>query len=91
MKVHHAKILKELAIGKDKLIEFCYLPSYSTELNPIEYINWYIKRQMFTQRPVRSKKDLEERIRSVLRPLQKRPQEVKRFFDHPELDYMKYT
>jgi transposase len=91
MRVHHAKILKEWAIDKDKLIEFCYFPSYSPELNPIEYINGYIKVQMFTQRPVRSKNDLEERIRSVLRPLQKRPQEVKRFFYHPELDYMKYT
>jgi transposase len=91
MKVHHAKILKEWSVGKDKQIEFWYLPSYSPELNPIEYINGYIKHQMFIQRPVRSKKDLEARISSVLRPLQKRHQEVKRFFNHPELDYMKYT
>jgi transposase len=71
------------------LIELLYLPSYSPELNPVEYINCYIKYKIFSKRSLRNKIELEKRIFSELRALQRRPELAKRFFDHDELKFMK--
>lgn len=39
LRVHHAYIMRDWLKGKDDQIEIFYLPSYSPELNPDEYLN----------------------------------------------------
>jgi transposase len=89
MKVHHAKLINEWHEGKDDLIEFYYFPAYSPHLNPVEYINNYVKSQMYSMKPMRCKEDLSNRINSVLRSIQRKSRFVKKIYDHELLNYMK--
>lgn len=44
LRVHHAKVFKEWLTEHEDEIEIFYLPSYSPELNPDEYLNCDLKR-----------------------------------------------
>ncbi|MBN4081107.1 transposase [Caldithrix abyssi] len=39
LRVHHAQKVREWHEGKEAQIELFFLPSYSPELNPDEYLN----------------------------------------------------
>lgn len=43
LRVHHAKVVREWLEGHHELVEVFYLPSYSPELNPDEYLNCDLK------------------------------------------------
>lgn len=43
LRVHHAKVVQEWLAGHHDAIEIFYLPSYSPELNPDEYLNGDLK------------------------------------------------
>jgi transposase len=91
LKVHHAKKLQQWVKDKSDIIELHYFPAYSPELNPVEYINCYIKYYIFSDDPISTQKDLENRICTVLRSLQqhqKIPGTGKNFFGHEELKFM---
>jgi transposase len=89
MAVHHSKILKEWLKGKENLIELNYLPSYSPELNPVEYINCYIKEKIYKMAPSRNIEQLQTRILGVLKKLQKSRQFAKNFFNQKSLQFMR--
>ena len=50
LRVHHSKLVKEWLAGREKEIEIHYLPSYSPDLNPDEYLNCDLKNEM-SKRP----------------------------------------
>jgi transposase len=80
LKAHHRIKLQEWVKENEHLIELHYFPSYSPELNPIEYINNYIKCLIYSQAPIRNKETLDARSHSILRSFQKRQKCVYRFF-----------
>jgi len=87
LRVHHGKNVKQwLGEHKDQ-IEVFYLPSYSPELNPDEYLNSNLKTKVHSGIPIRSWKDLEMKTRSFMRTLMKRPAHVRSYFKHPKVDY----
>jgi transposase len=43
LRVHHSKVVKNWLDGKESKIELFYLPSYSPEKNPDEYLNCDLK------------------------------------------------
>lgn len=87
LRVHHAKLVTAwLEKHKDE-IEVFYLPSYSPELNPDEYLNCDLKSGIKKSSPARSEKDLEKKVRGHLRMLQKKPQRVAKYFSHPKIVY----
>jgi transposase len=87
LRVHHAKIVKKwLEKNKDK-IEVFYLPAYSPELNPDEYLNCDLKAGVHSGKPARSKKGLKKKIISHMRMLQKRPTRVQKYFKHRCIQY----
>ena len=87
LKVHHAIIVQEwLAEHRDK-IEVFYLPSYSPELNPDEYLNCDLKAGVHSAPPTRTAKTLRQRVTSHMRKLQKLPQRVVKYFQHPCIAY----
>jgi transposase len=88
LRVHHSKKLMAWIKGKEHLIELHYFPSYSPNLNPVEYINHYIKWQIYSKSPMRSQAALNKRVRSELRSLQRNLKLARRFFDHKELKFM---
>jgi transposase len=87
LRVHHSTIVKAwLEENKDQ-IEVFYLPSYSPELHPDEYLNGDLKQSIRSGRPARSEKDLSKKTRSFMRKLQNRPHHVRNYFRNPKISY----
>ena len=87
LRVHHAKIVKSWLAEHDEAIEVFYLPAYSPELNPDEYLNCDLKAGVHSTSPARDNKQLKSKIRSHMCMLQKRPQRVPSYFKHPKIKY----
>ena len=84
---HHGKVVKEWIEANEEQIEVFYLPSYSPELNPDEYLNSNLKGRVHSGMPPRNEKDLTKKTRSFMKTLQRRPNHVRNFFKHPKVAY----
>ena len=87
LKVHHSYIVKDWLKEHEDKIELFFLPSYSPELNPDEYLNCDLKGGVHSGIPARTKKELKQKAISHLRKLQKLPGRVKKYFKHPKIAY----
>ena len=87
LRVHHAKLVKEFIKNKTHQIELFYLPSYSPELNPDEYLNCDLKARMSADKPTRKKGDMKKKLIKHMRSLQKQPQRVASYFRHCKIAY----
>ncbi|GAP94252.1 mobile element protein [Leptolyngbya sp. NIES-2104] len=63
------------------------MPSYSPQLNPVEYLNGDVKQGVHSKAPSRSSAQLHQRLRSHLHKLQKLPARVRSYFQHPDIAY----
>jgi len=87
LRVHHSKVVKAwLEENKEQIAAF-FLPSYSPELNPDEYLNGDLKHNIRSGLPARSEKALIKKTRSFMRKLQNRPKHVQNYFRHPKIAY----
>jgi len=89
LRVHQAKVVKAwlLEPGREKEIEVFYLPSYSPELNPDEYLNCDLKCGVHSGTPARNKEQLSKKTISHMRMLQKKPVRVRKYFEHHKICY----
>jgi len=87
LRVHHSKIVKAWLLENKDQIEVFYLPSYSPEINPDEYLNGDLKQSIRSGLPARTEKQLTKKTRSFMRKLQNRPQHVRNYFRHPKIAY----
>jgi transposase len=75
-----------LKTQKDRIRIF-FLPPYSPELNPDEYLNQDVKSSALGRRRPRDLKEMEADVRAYLRSTQRTPAVVRRFFRHPKVSY----
>lgn len=89
LRVHHAKVVKRWLERKTvkRYLEVFFLPAYSPELNPDEYLNCDLKGMLHSGPAVRSVDDLKKRTRSCMLTLQRRPERVKKYFDAEHIAY----
>ena len=87
LRVHHAKLVKAWVERHKKEIELFFLPSYSPDLNPDEYLNCDLKSGIKKSAPARNDKELKGKVIGHMRMLQKRPERVKSYFKHPSIQY----
>lgn len=87
LRVHHSRLVKQWVEQHHEKIELFFLPSYSPELNPDEYLNCDLKAGVHSGIPARSKDQLKSKAISHLRMLQKKPHRVKKYFNHPHIAY----
>lgn len=87
LKVHHSVLVKEWVENHKNQIEIFYLPSYSPELNPDEYLNCDLKNGVHTLPPSRSKKGLKKNVFSHMKKLQKSPARVRKYFLNENISY----
>jgi DDE superfamily endonuclease. len=87
LRVHHAKVVKSWLIEHSDEIEVFYLPAYSPELNPDEYLNCDLKAGVHTGTPARNKKQLKSKAMAHLQKLQKLPARVMRYFQAEPIQY----
>ncbi len=85
--VHRSSAVREwLAEHSDK-IEMIYLPSYSPQLNPAEYLNCDVKQGVHSKLPTCNLAQLKRRVSSHLHKLQKLPARIVKYFKHPFIAY----
>lgn len=87
LRVHHSRKVREWLVGKEHQIELFFLPSYSPELNPDEYLNCDLKSSISRGKPVREKGQMRTKVLSILRSLQKQPERLLSYFQAEKIRY----
>lgn len=85
--VHHCKPVKQWLAEHKHMIEVFYLPSYSPELNPDEYLNCDLKAGVHSGKPARDKFQLKNKAHKHMKMLQRKPARVKKYFEHEKIRY----
>jgi len=68
-------------------IALFFLPAYSPERNPDEYLNGDMKQTIGQLRPPKDREELETNVKSHLRRLSKSPNRVASYFRNPKIAY----
>jgi len=87
LRVHHSKPVKEWLAEHTEEIEVFFLPAYSPELNPDEYLNCDLKAGVHSKPPARDIGTLKKKVKSHMMKLQKTPRRVRKYFEHQKLAY----
>ena len=87
LRVHHSYKARDWLQEHTDQIEVFFLPSYSPELNPDEYLNCDLKAGVHSGTPARTKDQLKAKALSHLRKLQKLPKRVIKYFKHSKIAY----
>lgn len=85
--IHKAALVQEYVKSTDGMLELCYLPPYSPQLNPDEQVWKNVKERVSKQKPT-DKASLRRLIEQALRRLQELPAIVTGFFRHPDCPYV---
>ena len=85
LKVHHSKAVSEWVEKHCEQIRLFYLPPYSPEYNPDEYLNNDLKQTLGSQAAVKNVKELEDNTNSFMTGLSNDPEHISSYFDHPSL------
>ena len=85
---HRAAATREFAAATGGRLRLFFLPGYSPELNPDEWVWKNVKHDRIGKSGVTSKDDLRSKAAGALRRLQKSPGLVRAFFADPHLRYI---
>jgi transposase len=85
---HRAKATKDFVASTAGTLKLIFLPPYSPELNPDEWVWKNVKHDRIARSGVRNAEDLKSKAISALRRLQKLPGLVRGFFADPHLAYI---
>ena len=86
--VHRSKAVKQFAGSTGGRLRLCFLPGYSPELNPGEWVWKNIKHDRVGRAGVSGPEDLKAKALAALHRLQKLPHLVRSFFRDPNLRYI---
>ncbi|MCL2474516.1 MAG: IS630 family transposase [Chloroflexi bacterium] len=87
LRVHHSKKATTWVKRHKPRLEIFYLPPYTPEYNPGEYLNSDLKRGVGNRYMPRSENDLEHNIRSHMKSVQLNPYKIISFFNTPTTAY----
>ena len=76
LRVHHSYILMDCAKENGKKIELFFLPAYSPEKNPDEYLNCDLKQGLSNKPAPKNQEILKENVESHMEMLAQNPQRV---------------
>jgi transposase len=85
---HRAKATTEFVASTEGRLRLFFLPGYSPQLNPDEWVWKNVKHDRIGKTGVTSKDDLKSKAIGALRRLQKLPHLVRGFFADPNLRYI---
>ena len=81
------KKVKQWASKRAESIELHYLPSYSPDLNPDEYLNRDLKTELSKRPSGRKEGHFKSQAKTEMRRLQKSPDRVKKYFRSSSIKY----
>ena len=85
--VHKSKKVKEFINLTEGALKLFYLPPYSPDLNPDELVWNHLKYHCIGKLFIKTKPELQTRVLSYLKSLQKKPHIIRGFFQKPSLKY----
>jgi transposase len=86
--VHKASIVTQYVAATEGMLELFFLPPYSPELNPDEWINKNVKHDRIARAVPMTRDQLKELAVDALERLKKSPGIVRGFFGDPKLAYI---
>jgi hypothetical protein len=89
LRVHHSHIVKEWVKSEEvkRRLEIFWLPSYSPELNPDEYLNCDLMHGLSHKPAPKSVKELRENVENPMTMLQQTPSRIAKYFKHESIKY----
>ena len=87
LRVHHSKIVKAWVEEHQTKIALFYLPAYSPDLNPDEYLNNDFKRNVNKESIPINKKELTVNTEKFMNMLSNNPERVANYFKHEKISY----
>lgn len=87
LRVHHSKIVKQWLEKNKSKIEVYYLPSYSPEKNPDEYLNCDLKYGLSIKPSPKNQDQLKKNVENHMNVLQCNSDRVKKYFNHEDIIY----
>jgi transposase len=87
LSVHEAAVVEEWLADKKERLEVFYLPKYSPERNPDEYLNCDVKVNINTDGLPNDREELTVKLRRFMQKLSKLPARVASYFKHKCLAY----
>ena len=84
---HKATVVREFVRAHRTQLRLFFFPAHSPELNPDEQVWNELKHRQLGKQPIKNKADLEKRIRSILKSLQHKAENVRSFFQLPDTKY----
>lgn len=87
LKVHHSKAVKDWLSKNSEHIEVYFLPPYSPDMNPDEYLNCDLKHGIRASSPARDQAQLEKKVLSHMRKIQALPNRIISYFKNPSIQY----
>lgn len=89
LKTHHSNMIRDwVSEHKDNLSLF-FLPPYSPEYNPDEYLNHDLKQSIGSQTQADSIDDIQNNTNDFMSHLESNPSHVASYFDHPKVKIYK--
>ena len=86
LSVHHGKRVRAW-VEKQEDFTLEFIPSYSPELNPDEYLNRDLKRNVNARRMPRNLSELKENVMSFMLSIQKQPARIMSYFNSRHITY----
>ena len=85
LRVHHAYVFQDWINERKHQIEVFYLPSYSPEYNPDEYLNNDLKQNVALQPQAKDVSEIQNYTESFMTALSENPEHVKSYFEHDKV------
>lgn len=89
LSVHEAKVVKAWVAERHDRIELFFLPKYSPELNPDEYLNGDIKQELNKDGLPKDRETLHGKVKKVMSKFSNLGDRIAGYFQHPKLQYAK--
>lgn len=87
LRVHHSKIVQQWVKENQEKIELFFLPAYSPEKNPDEYLNCDLKQGLSNKPAPKNHEKLKENLENHIQMLVQNPDRVQKYFNHKDIKY----
>ena len=87
LRVHHSYIVQDWVAENKEKIELFFLPAYSPEKNPDEYLNCDLKQGLSAKPAPKNLEKLKENLENHMIMLAQNPERVKKYFKHKDIQY----
>ena len=84
---HHSYIVQDWIKENKEKIELFFLPAYSPEKNPNEYLNCDLKQGLSSKPAPKNQKKLKENLENHMLMLVQNPKRVQKYFKHKDIKY----